>query len=90
MKIAEKLLKKCNSCGRIFAIRKTDENVVRTEDVAILEVLRQPHLKGEVHTMVERFVPGQRIYTEISYECKFCGKKHTVLHSKDVKNDSTI
>ncbi len=90
MNFSFNLLRRCNLCKRFFAVKKISENVVRTENIEILEALRQPHLKGEVHTMVERFVPGERIYSEIVYECKFCREKHSVLKSKDVKNDNTI
>lgn len=60
-------------------MKKLSKELVRTEDVNVVEVLYQPHLKGTIQTMVERFTPGKRKVYEITYECRFCGAKHTRL-----------
>ncbi len=80
-----KLFRKCAVCNRLFAIKKIDKKLVRTEDVEILETLTQPNLRGGIETMVERFVSGERNTYEITYTCRFCGAKYTKNAFKDIK-----
>ena len=79
MSMTYKFFGRCSECGKFFAMKKLGKKFVRTEDVNVLEVLYQPHLKGTIQTMVERFTPGERKVYEITYVCRFCGEKHTKL-----------
>lgn len=85
MNLAYKLFGQCCECKRIFAMKKFGEELVRTENVNVVEVLYQPHPKGEIQTMVERFTPGERKTYEITYACRFCGAKHTKFTYKVTK-----
>lgn len=85
MNLAHKLFGQCSECKRIFAMKKLSKNLVRTEDVNVVEVLYQPHPKGEIQTIGERFAPGKREVYEITYVCRFCGAKHTKFAYKDTK-----
>lgn len=76
---------KCTQCNKIFAMKKIEKKLVRQEDIKVLETLTQPHLKGEIQTMVERFVPGERKFYEITYTCRFCGAEQTKSVWEDMK-----
>ncbi len=80
-----KMFRKCAECNRIFAMKVYDKKLVDKERVNVLETLTQPHLKGEIQPMVERFVPGERRTYETTYICRFCGAKQTKLLYKKVR-----
>lgn len=83
--MVNRIFRKCSECNRLFAMKKTDKKLVRTEDVEILETLTQPNLRGGIETMVERFVSGKRNTYEITYSCRFCGAKYIKNAFKDMK-----
>lgn len=66
-------------------MKKVAKKLVSQEDINIAETLTQPHLSGEIQAAEERFVPGERRFYEITYECRFCGAQQTRSVSKDVK-----
>lgn len=85
MSLTFRLLAKCPECKRMFAMKKLEKKLVRTEAINMVEALYQPHLKGEIDITAERFVPGVREAWEIAYVCRFCGAKHTKFVYKNIK-----
>lgn len=79
------MLRKCPECKKCFALKKIGKNFVGKEDINMAETLTQPHLKGEIQTMAERMVPGEKRVFEITYECKFCKTKKTKFAYKNIK-----
>lgn len=79
------MFRKCVKCNKIFAMKKCGKNLVKNEDITMLERLTQPNIRGELQTMVERFVLGERRFYEIKYICKFCGAVHIKTMCKDIK-----
>ena len=73
------MFRKCTKCNKLFAMKTQEKSLVGKEKVNIVETLTQPHLKGEIQPMVERFVPGERKTYEITYVCRFCGARQTKL-----------
>ena len=80
-----RIFSRCSECKALFSLKKQGVNIARKEDVKILESLTQPTLKGEIETMVDRFVPGERIFYETQYVCRRCGAKTTKTTWKDIK-----
>lgn len=79
------MFRKCSECKKFFALKKTGRKFIGKEDINMAEILTQPHLKGEIQTMVERMVPGEKRVFEITYECKFCKAKKTKFAYKNIK-----
>ena len=80
-----RIFSRCSECKALFALKKQEVNIARKEDVKILESLTQPTLKGEIETMVDRFVLGERIFYETQYVCRRCGAKTAKTTWKDIK-----
>ncbi len=80
-----KKLRRCKSCKKWFAMKETEKNLVGKEDIQVFERLTQPHVKGAVEKMVDRFVPGERLFYEVTYRCRFCGAEEKESVFKDVK-----
>lgn len=76
---------KCSECGKIFAMKRLEKNLVKEENIEVIETLTQPNPKGEIQTMVERFVPGELKVYEIVYKCRFCGTQKTRIKQKKRK-----
>ncbi len=79
------MIRKCPECSRLFGLKKIGRKFIGKEDINMAETLTQPHLKGEMQTMVERMVPGEKRVYEITYECKFCGAKKKKVAYKNIK-----
>ena len=86
MKKTKSFLFKCENCNRIFAVKKIKTELVRKEDISILVELKQMHAKGGVvaETLPHR-VPGERMFYEHHYECRYCGRRIVKSVTKDVK-----
>ncbi len=77
--------RKCPECGRYLALKKVGKNFIGKEEINMAETLTQPHPKGEIQTMAERMVPGEKRVFEITYECRFCNAKKTKFVYKNIK-----
>ncbi len=73
---------KCLECGRLFAMKKVEKNLVKQEKTQILETLTEPNLKGEMQIKSERFVPAEIKIYEIIYKCRFCGEQKSKIKQK--------
>ncbi len=79
------IFSRCPQCKAVFSLKKESENIVAREDIQILESLTQPTLKGELERMLDRYVPGDRIFYETVYVCRRCGAKCVRNSHKDIK-----
>ena len=79
------MIRKCPECDKLFALKKIGKKFIGKENINMAETLTQPHLKGEIQTMVERMVPGEKKVFEITYVCRFCGAKKTKFAYKNIK-----
>ncbi len=80
-----KKFRRCETCGKWFAMKETEKTLVGKEDIKIFERLTQPHLKGQVEKVVDRFVPGERFFYDVTYRCRFCGAEVKESVFEDVK-----
>lgn len=79
------ILKKCNNCKKWFAMEMHEKTVVKKEKIQIFERLFKHNPKGGVEPVVDHFTPGERVYYNIRYLCKYCGAEETRCVSQDIK-----
>lgn len=85
---ANSFFSECENCKRIFALKKIKTELVRREDISILVELKQMHAKGGVVAETHpHYVPGERLFYEHHYECRYCGRRTVKLVTKDVKKE---
>ncbi len=80
-----KMKKRCTHCRKWFAMELQTKTLVRKEQIRIYERLTRPNPKGTLETAIERFAPGERLYYDLVYVCKYCGAEEKELVWKDVK-----
>ena len=80
-----KITRKCNHCKKWFAMKIQEKTLVRKDEIRILERLMKPNPKGGVETALDRFAPGERLYYDVLYACKYCGAEEKEFTSEDVK-----
>lgn len=83
------MLARCLKCRKVFAMKRKEKKLVRQEEINILEQLTQPHPRGEIQKMVERFVLGERKVYEITSVCRFCGDVRVKTVYEDTKQDKS-
>jgi len=79
------MLRKCPLCNRLSFAKKIGKEFVREENIKMVETLTEPGFRGEINTKVERLVPGKRLFYNMSYLCRRCGKQYTKSVWKDSK-----
>ena len=85
---AAPFLSKCENCKRVFAVKKIKTELVRKEDISILVELKQMHAKGGVVAETHPcYVPGERMFYECHYKCRYCGNKTVKTITKDAKKE---
>ena len=62
-----------------------EKTVVRKDEIKILERLYKPGPKGELLPAHDHFTPGERLYYDMRYVCKFCGAEEKVYACENVK-----
>lgn len=78
-------LGKCNSCGKMFAMRKRDTKLTKKEDISILVELKEKDAGGNVTGTKEEYIPGERRFYKTTYVCKYCHYKSAKTKTKDIK-----
>ena len=78
-------LGKCNSCGKIFAMKKTNTKLAKKEDISVLVELKEKDEVGRVTGTKEEYIPGERRFYKTTYKCKYCNYKSTKTTTKDIK-----
>ena len=79
------IIRKCNHCKKWFAMEIQEKTVVRKEEIKILERLFKHNLKGGMEPALDHFAPGERLYYEIRYCCKYCGVEEKGYAYEDIK-----
>ena len=77
---------KCDSCRKLFAMKKVQTDVINSRGINIKTELNQKDLNGEVVGTIEQFVQGTREFYETTYECKHCGNTHSYKRSREFIN----
>ncbi len=80
-----KKIRTCTHCKKWFAMEIKEKTLTRREEIMILERLMKPNPKGGVETALDHYTPGERIYYDILYACKYCGAEEKRVVSEDVK-----
>ncbi len=76
------IIRKCNHCKKWFAMKIKEKTVVRKEEIKILERLFKHNVKGGVEPELDHFTPGERLYYDIRYCCKYCGAEEKDMYVK--------
>ena len=72
----------CPECRKIFALKKTKEEIVGQEDVSVLVETKMRNNRQEVVGTGEQYVPGVRTTYREYYTCKHCGNVVTRDYTK--------
>ncbi len=80
-----KITRKCKHCKKWFAMKMQKKTVVRKDEIKILERLYKPGPKGELQPAHDHFAPGERLYYDVRYICKYCGAEEKEYVCENVK-----
>ena len=72
----------CPSCRKIFALKKTKEEVIGQEDVSVLVETKMRDNQQKVVGTGEQYVPGVKTTYREYYTCKYCGETFTKDYTK--------
>ena len=72
----------CPECRKIFALKKTKQEIVGQEDVSVLVETKMRNNRQEVVGTGEQYVPGVRTTYREYYTCKHCGNVVTRDYTK--------
>ena len=72
----------CPECIKIFALKKTKEEILGQEDVSVLVETKMRNNRQEVVGTGEQYVPGVRTTYREYYTCKHCGNVVTRDYTK--------
>jgi len=78
--------RKCDSCKKWNAMRKTRKECVDEKPTVIIEERKMKNSKGEVIRTWEDSVPATIYYYRTHRKCKHCGYKDYLTSSETVKN----
>ena len=79
------IIRKCNHCKKWFAMKLQEKTVAQKDEINILERLFKFNLKGGVEPAIDHFAPGERLYYDIRYVCKYCGAEENDIYVKTLK-----
>lgn len=78
--------RRCVECKQWFALRVTDDTLIKREDIQILTEVKRKDNYGHVVGTQEQYVPGTRKIYHKNYICRKCGATSFRTYSKDEKN----
>lgn len=67
--------KRCPYCGKLFALRKTQVELVAQEDISVAVDVDTRDEYGKTIRTTTQYVPGTRDIYDIYYVCKHCGSE---------------
>lgn len=82
--IYERYKGKCKDCGRWYAMKITDEEVVDRIPASIKKTLKEKNGKGEILKTTEVYIPATKTKYLVTETCKYCGheKKYYTSETK--------
>jgi len=86
IRFANKRLKRCENCKKLFALNQTNRMIVKTEEISILVELEDRGARGDVTGTHQQYIPGTRTTYQDTYQCKFCGCSLVREKQVDTKN----
>ncbi len=79
------ITRKCNRCKKWFAMKMQKKTIVRKDEIKILERTYKHSPKGGLELALDHFTPGERLYYDVRYACKYCGAEEKEYACEDVK-----
>ena len=86
VRFANKCLRRCQTCRRLFAVSRIKTSIDRQENIAILVRVKDRDVDGTITGTREQYIPGTRTIYKDTYQCKYCGCTHTHYRSVDKKS----
>lgn len=72
----------CPECRKLFALKKTKEEVIGQENVSVLVETKMRDTRQNVVGTSEQYVPGVKTTYREYYTCKNCGNTFTQDYTK--------
>ncbi len=67
--------KRCKSCGKWYAMKITDKEVIEKTNASIKKTTREKNSKGETIRTNEVYIPATKTKYLVTENCKYCGHK---------------
>ena len=78
--------KRCKSCGKWYAMKITDEEVVEKVNAAIKKTTKERNSKGETIRTNEVYIPATKTKYLVTETCEFCGHEER-YHTSETKEN---
>jgi len=74
---------KCPKCKKRFCVRKTKNEIYKTEDISVLVEGKSRWSDGSVYATHEQYIPGERNWHKQYKVCSKCGYEFYETYSQD-------
>ena len=73
---------KCPKCKKRFCVRKTKNEIYKTEDISVVVEGKSKYMDGTVYATHEQYVPGERNWYRQYKVCSKCGYEFSETYSQ--------
>lgn len=78
--------RKCKECGRWYAMKITDEEVVDRVSASVKKTIKEKNGQGEIIKTKEIYIPATKTKYLVTETCKYCGHEKRYYNSETKEN----